>query len=110
MALAGHDQKSADAVASQIRSRDVQVRIHAVRAIGAMGPKGKFAQDKVLDVLNDREPFVQLAAIGTLAAMEDRGANVLNALKELADRKDASEVIRQGAQEAYDLLRKGRGK
>jgi len=110
MALGGQDKKSADAVAAQIRSRDVQVRVHAVRAIGAMGPQGKFAQDKILDVLNDKEPLVQLSAMAALLAMEDRGANVLNALKELADRKDASEVIRQGAQEAYDLLRKGRGK
>jgi len=108
MALAGHDDRYGASIAALVRSPEVPVRMHAVKAIGAMGPKGKFAQDKILDAVNDKEPSVQLAAFATLVAMEDRGPNVLNALREQAERKDAPEYMRQAAQAAHDLLRKGR--
>ena len=46
--LFGGDEKSAAPIAALVRSPEAQVRLHAVRAIGSMGPKGKFAQDRIL--------------------------------------------------------------
>jgi HEAT repeat protein len=106
MALAGHDDKYAKTISDLIRSPEVQVRVNALRAIAAMGPKGKFAQDRVLDALADKEPSVAIAAMGALVSMDDRGAPIMIALKQLAESKDGPEGVRQAAQNAQDALRR----
>jgi len=107
MALHGVNDAALASVASSLRANEVVVRVHACRAIGAMGKSAKSLQGKLMDALNDKDINVQYAAIMALAGMEDRAPSVLSALKDISDRKDADQNIRQAALTAHDFLRKG---
>jgi HEAT repeat protein len=91
-------------LAGQVRSPLVPVRTHALQALASLGPKAKAAQARVLDALGDKEPVVQFAAMNALVAMDDKAPAVLKALKDVHERKDVLEGIRQAAQAAQDLL------
>ena len=93
-------------LAKHFKSDKVEVRWHALRAMGALGLKAKPAQAKVIETLNDKDPLVQTAALHALAAMQDRNPVVLKALKDMIDRKDLPPGIRQTAQLTEDVLLK----
>jgi len=94
-------------IAHQLRAHDMMVRLHASRALGAMGPKAKVALDSLLNALDDREPTVVQSVIYTLVQMEDRSPKVLTALADLGQRKEAPEAVRQAAQVAVTALKRG---
>jgi len=91
-------------LAAHLRSSVVPVRGHALQALASLGPKAKAAQARILEALNDKEPMVQFAAMNALVALDDKAPAVFKALKEVNERKDVLEGIRQAAQAAQDLL------
>ena len=78
-------KKNSEALAKFLTNKDVQVRVAAVRGLGASG--GEFAFNNLTPLLRDGNPPIRAAAATALRALEDpRAVSFINySLKEEKD-------------------------
>ncbi len=91
-------------IAALLHTHDVPVRLTAANALAALGSHSQPVLPRLLDALNDKDPTVVAAVLTALVAIGDRGPQVLQALKDLQERKEAPEMLRMQAQRAIESL------
>lgn len=90
-------------IADHLKStNEVQARLHAARALGMMGTKGRIASDKLVDALQDKDYAVVMAVIMALTQTEDKSA--VGALTLLSQNKEVPEGVRQMAATAKEAI------
>lgn len=90
-----------DARASDLRSKDAQLRARAVESIGYF-QKNEYAARQILPLLNDEATEVRLQAVQALAYCGDK--THIKAVEQLL-RQESDENIRQSARSAIEALR-----
>jgi HEAT repeat protein len=98
------------AIAHLLSASDAPVRLHATRALAALGPKGKIALDSLLDAIQDKDDEVAISAIDAVVQMDERSARVYTALNDLSQSKVANPGPVAAAKHALDVLKKGKKK
>lgn len=106
MALSQGNDATISLIAGYLKHKDPAVRRQACLALSAMGPSSRKSRDKVLDAMHDRDPGVALAAMTALVNQGDASPDILTAIKEMQDDKEAALVVREGARMANGALRK----
>lgn len=108
MVLDKVDPAKIQTVASYLRSTDVSVRQHAALALAAMGPSNKPVLDKLFAALHDKDSGVAFNALAAVLASDEKGQDVINALKDLKEGKDTPEGLKMLAQAASESLTRKR--
>lgn len=108
MALDKVDPAKIQSIAGFLRSPDVSIRQHAALALAAIGPHNKPVLDKVIAALQDKDSGVAVNALGALLASEEKGPEVLMALKDLHDKKETPEGLKYLAQAATEAITRRR--
>jgi HEAT repeat protein len=79
------------ALSSFLKSKEVQVRATAARALAVIGPAASSQVDKLIDLLTlDEDPVVLLWVITALENMGDRAKEAIPMLEKLKQHKDPS--------------------
>lgn len=89
-------------ITAYLKDDDAEVRLHAVRALAALGPEAKPSMPDLIDALRDTEPTVVLAVIGLLGSMGETAKLAVPDLERLSSHKN--EIIKQTAQDAIKYL------
>lgn len=107
------NDKAVAAVRDNLRHEDPRVRTTAARALAQIGSHARFAVPDLAKLLRDKEPNVVVAAINTLAAIDDPGLEAKNGLSALIADKDypekekpLREYLQKMAQAALDHINK----
>lgn len=108
MALDKAEPAKIQTVANYLRSTDVSVRQHAALALAAMGPHNKSELNKLFAALHDKDHGVAVNALAAILASEEKGPDVIGALKELKDAKDTPEGLKLLAQAATETITRKR--
>jgi HEAT repeat protein len=95
-------EKAIVTVRSHLKDSDARVRCTAARSLGALGSHARFAVVDLANMLKDSEPTVIVAAISTIAGIDDPGLEAKNALQALIDMKDVPEKQK----DTYEFLKK----
>jgi HEAT repeat protein len=96
-------------VTKYLSDHALQVRGQAVSALGALGIKGKPALPRLIDMLQDKDKGIVVAAAWSMVAIGDKDLKALNALKEMSERKDVDERVKIQLKLAYDMLKNSKG-
>jgi HEAT repeat protein len=93
-------------VGKDVKHKDLSVRLTAIRAVGIMGSRAKQFVPDLIAGLSDKEPMVIFQCCMSLAAMGKEGMPAVAALKELSERKDTDERLKQAAKFALEQINK----
>ncbi|MFO0878322.1 MAG: HEAT repeat domain-containing protein [Gemmataceae bacterium] len=77
-------------IAKFLKNEDLDTRIQAAAALGALQDKAKKKVPALLEMLSDKEPFAVQAAASALGGINDQSDSVISALIQLTDNKDSS--------------------
>jgi HEAT repeat protein len=92
-----------DAIAKFATNPDVVTRIHTANALGVVGSKAKTHVKFLIQMLQDKDIDVFVAACTALANMGEPGETAVTSLKKIAESKDETDSHRkQYAQLALD--------
>jgi HEAT repeat protein len=80
--------KSLEAILKLLQSPERDIRVQALVAFGALGPKARTCVPAVVDALHDKETDVVIAACAALPRMGDRSSRVLDPLIKVSQRKE----------------------
>ncbi|MFO0842745.1 MAG: HEAT repeat domain-containing protein [Gemmataceae bacterium] len=81
-------EQSLNTLAKFVKSQDLETRIQAATALGALRDKAKSKVPLLVDMLKDKEPYAVQAGASALGALGEAGENVISALLDLTDDKD----------------------
>lgn len=93
-----------DPLLKAIRSSDLTLRSHGLRAIAYLGDRAKAAVPDLLDLLTSKEQDVVVATCYALARMGRVHERQISALTGLSTKKDAPEPVKQAAKAALDMI------
>lgn len=92
-------------ITRMLKTGDNGVKMEAMKAVSAMGPLAKVAVPDVIDILQDKDWNLVMAAILTLGSMGTDGKAGVDSLQKLADKKDAPEQIKQAAKSISGVVK-----
>lgn len=92
------------AIAKLLKSPELVNRAHAARALGTIGEKAQSRVPDLVDMLNDKQREGILAALWALASMKGSAHKALPAIKELSQRKEADEEVKQAALFTIEII------
>jgi HEAT repeat protein len=104
MALDDVNDKDLDAICKQFKGKDFNVKMEALRALGALGPKAKSHASDVFDLLNEREPLLQAGAAWCLGEMGDAASKAVPTLNDMLKRKDTDERVKEAIKDALKKI------
>ena len=88
MALDKPSELGIKRIVDLLKDPEQRVRLAAVRALGIMGTRGKTVVSTLIEMLNDKDPAIVVAACSSLAGLADGAAPALKALTAMSERKD----------------------
>jgi HEAT repeat protein len=92
------------AIAKQLDNPDLGIRTHAARALGTIGPRARSRVPDLTKLLKDKQREGIVAALWALVSIGGDADKAIPALKELAERKDVDEGLREAAKEAIQVI------
>ena len=93
-------------VTGRLTDKDIPAKLTAAEALGAAlkslddDTVVKVRVKDIINLLDDKEPIVQAAAIDVLAGLRGRAGDAVPRLKEIMEKKDQNEYFRQACQDA----------
>jgi hypothetical protein len=92
------------AVAKFLKDKDAAVREQAASALGMLGKDARPVISDLLETLQDKVPEVVLAAGTALVNSGSRSERILEALKEVRERKDSPETLKKAVTQLLDKM------
>jgi HEAT repeat protein len=86
-------EQSLNTLAKFVKSQDLETRIQAAAALGALGSKAKGKVSLLLEMLKDKEPYAVQAAAAALGSVGDTGEPVISGLIDVVGDKDPGNAI-----------------
>jgi HEAT repeat protein len=105
MALDKVTEKQLKEITKHLTSSQLAVRGEAVLALGTLGLKAKAAVPNLLAMLKDKDLGVALLACWALVSVGDKDAKVIDAMEELANKKDLDPRAKETVKAAIEVLK-----
>jgi len=86
------------------KAKEAEVRAYTAQAVGSYGEKMLNAIPALIELTNDKEPFVAMAACYGLAEMGSSDRRCRDALLAVKERKEAPESVRRYAEQCIQKI------
>jgi HEAT repeat protein len=94
------------AIAKFLKSKKLDSRVHAARALGAIGPSAGSRADDLVQALDDKEPEVLVWSSNALGNLRQHSKDAVPKLTQLTSHADP--LVKIAAQEAIDMIKEAK--
>jgi HEAT repeat protein len=93
-----------NAIAKHLKGKDLQCKVHAARALAAIGREAKKKIPDIIGLLQDKDPYAVVAALDALGTFGGYASDAESSIKAVMEQKDQNEYIKKLAEEALKKI------